>query len=161
MCLLSFRPHVMTTSLWVLKELVLCVRLINVEKPVCRPEPMASPRTRLITTELNRAESSKTECRFWELGSGAVEHHFPIPRLFHVDFALQPHSWGKTDASSAAALLLLLPLLILCRLSSPSPPFAPWAFFYGRASNTWPLPCIRLHVHVHTQQNKQEQCVIK
>lgn len=55
------------------------------------------------------------------------------------------------SSSTSSAGFLLSPL-----------PFAPWAFFYGRASNTWPLPCIRLHVHIHTSNKiKQEQYVIK
>lgn len=83
-------------------------------------------------------------------------HHFPIPRLFHVDFALQLRSWGKTDALSAATL----PLLLFHRLSSPSP-LCPLGFFYGRASNIWPLPCIRLHVSIQTRQYKKEHCAIR
>lgn len=83
-------------------------------------------------------------------------HHFPIPRLFRVDFALQLHSWGKTDASSAAASPPLLPL---CRLSSPSP-LCPLGLFYGRASNMWPLPCIRLHVHNQTARIKPSRLIM-
>lgn len=80
-------------------------------------------------------------------------HHFPIPRLFHVGFALQLRSWGKTDASSAALLLLLHQL-------SSLPPL-PLGLFYGRASNTWPLPCIRPHVHnsIHSRIKDGEHVI--
>lgn len=41
------------------------------------------------------------------------------------------------------------------------PPLPLGLFFYGRASNIWPLPCIRLHVSIQTRQYKKEQCTIK
>ncbi len=130
----------------------------NVEKPVARPELMESTWTQLLITEQNLTELSlvKLSARFGSSAQARCSrtlHHFPIPRLFHVYFALQPRSWGKTDAPSAAAL----PLLPSSSSSAGFllfPSSCPLGFFYGKASNTWPLPCIRLHVHIHTQQNK-------
>lgn len=62
-----------------------------------------------------------------EARSRRSRHHFPILRLFHVDSALQLGSWGKTDASSAAASppAPSVPAFF----SAPLPPSAPWAFF--------------------------------
>lgn len=79
-----------------------------------------STRTQRVTTELNRAESSKTK-----LGSGAApfSHSLAFPRLLR-----SVASFLKKNRRLLCRRPPL-PLLLLCRLSSP-PLFAPWAFFF-------------------------------
>lgn len=115
----------------------------------------------LLRPEL-RPSGGRRRAASGTLGAAAApktfRHRFPLSRLFHVHFALQSRSWGKTDASSAATA----PLTLLTH-SPPRPPHsffslphlsAPWAFFMAGLSNTWPLPCIRPHVHIQTQWNE-------
>lgn len=70
---------------------------------------------------------------------------FPFPGFSMSTSLCSQRSWGKTEAYPAAPLPPTRP---------PHLSFCLLGFFYGRASNAWPLPCISLHVHVHTQQNK-------
>lgn len=111
--------------------------------------------TQLITAEIVRTGSSKTKCRFLELDPSVLQpllaplSHFPA---------------FPCRLRSAASFLKKNRRLLYHRPPPPPPPlpafFYPplppglFFFFYGRVSNTWPLPCIRLHVRIYTQTNK-------
>lgn len=109
--------------------------------------------TQLITAEIVRTGSSKTKCRFLELDPSVLQplsaplSHFPA-------FPCRLRSAASSLKKNRRLLYHRPPLLLpLCRLSST--PLCPLGFFfYGRVSNTWPLPCIILHVHIYTQANK-------